>query len=98
MQPTDDEQVRRALVQSGYLKPRRLPDGRWIAVQRMLYTTGLFVMFDDPISGWKTRYCYELYSQAARDATVWTGEGDPPGPWIKQKPEDRLNPAWLEKQ
>ena len=26
---------------------------------------------------------------------TWDGVGDPPGDWIKQKPEDRLNPRWL---
>lgn len=79
------------LLGLGYHAPRRLPDGRWIALQRMLYTTGLFVL--EVPEFYRTRYCYERWTDAEAALQVWDGSGDPPGPWIKQKPEERLNPT-----
>lgn len=80
------------LATLGYYCPKRLDDGRWIAVQPMLFTTGLFVIDADLLS-WTTRFCYEKSADAIAAVETWDGQGDPPGPWIKQKPEDRLNPA-----
>lgn len=77
-----------------YLMPRLLPDGQWIALQSMLYTTGLVVGIT-PIS-WRTRFCYETPAEALIASLLWDGTGDPPLNWIKQKPEDRMNPKWLE--
>ncbi len=76
----------------GYSGARQLPTGEWVAVQSMLYTTGLFIVVDG--LSWKTRWCYERAEDANVALTTWDGKGDPPGPWIKQKPEDRLNPDW----
>lgn len=84
------------LQELGYAFPRQLPDGRWIAIQVMLYTTGLFVGLD-PV-GYAYRYCYESFGEAVLDAALrWNGDGDPPGPWIKRKGlgGDLLNPRWL---
>lgn len=81
------------LLDCGYSYVRELPSGVWLGLQRMAYTTGLFVGLDE--TGYEHRYCYE-YSVAALHALLhWDGEGDPPGPWIKQKGArggDRLNP------
>lgn len=81
------------LVELGYEHPRQLPDGRWIAGMRLLFTYGLVVDIDE--IGWRTRYCYEFYEEALKDIKTWDGQGDPPGKWIKQKPENRLNPNWI---
>lgn len=48
--------------------------------------------------GYRRRFCYAPGGDALRAAVKWDGEGDPPGPWIKEKspppgPADRLNPA-----
>lgn len=80
------------IVSFGYVAPRKLPTGEWAALQPMLYTTGLFIIEKE--HSWRTRWCYEYMADAADALATWNGEGDPPGPWIKQKPEDRLNPAW----
>lgn len=82
------------LLQEGYLYPRQLPDGRWIGLLQMLYTTGLFVELD--AVGYAGRYCFELYSEALFSLIQWNGEGDPPGNWIKWKGRggDRHNPNW----
>lgn len=57
----------------------------------MLYTTGLFVGLDR--MGWRTRFCYEHKVDAVAALDAWDGRGDPPGPWIKEKPSDRLGPG-----
>lgn len=81
----------------GYAVVRRLPNGCWAALQKMLYTTGLFVIEDGDNASWDRRYCYESYGQAlAALASSWTGDGDPPGLWIKEKGTNRLNPRWLD--
>jgi hypothetical protein len=74
----------------GYSYPRQLPTGEWAALQRMVYTVGLFVGLDE--RGYRTRYCYPDLLSAKSALANWDGQGDPPGPWIKQKPEDRSNP------
>jgi len=81
------------LLALGYFAGKPLANGEWLALQPQIFTTGLYVVADR--SGWRTRYCYERWSDALRALEAWDGSGDPPGPWIKQKPEDRLNPAWL---
>lgn len=84
------------LREMGYLWPRQLADGRWIALLPMLYTTGLFVDLDEV--GYAYRYCYEHSHHAVADLQMWDGVGEPPGPWIKRKGRggDHLNPRWLE--
>ena len=76
----------------GYDFVHQLPDGRWIGVQKMLYTWGLFIDLD-PV-GYAHRYCYETLKDLIRDLVVWDGQGDPPGKWIvrKGKGGDHHNP------
>lgn len=76
-----------------YLHPRQLPDGRWIAVQNMLFTAGLFVDIQE--FSWGSRFCFETTEEAERACEEWDGQGDPPGMWIKEKPSDRSNPRWF---
>jgi hypothetical protein len=80
----------------GYLMARQLPDGTWIALQRMAYTIALMVGLD-PV-GYESRYCYEHLGDAFLDYATWDGSGDPPGPWVKHKGwhGDRLNPRLKE--
>jgi endonuclease YncB( thermonuclease family) len=81
------------LIESGYIAPRRLDNGQWLAVIPMLFTTGLAVIDDGDFIGPCCRYCYRTRKDALRDLGIWDGQNDPPGPWVKQKPQDRLNPA-----
>lgn len=60
-----------------YLAHRQLPDGRWIAGQRMYATWGLMVDLDEV--GYAHRYCYEHLSAAIRAMEVWDGEYPAPG-------------------
>lgn len=99
-----DEQ---ALREDNYVLIRFLPDNRAIALYQMMFTTALCVLRPGYFSATRdadgninaldnhreTRYCYEHFNDAVKAVAHWDGTGDPPGPWVKQKPEDRLNPA-----
>ena len=83
-------------IAENYLRWRQLPDGRWLAVQNMLFTTALLV--DVTALSWRRRFCYEDPAEAVLALEEWDGMGDPPDPpgmWIKEKPGDRMNPRWL---
>ena len=92
------------LHEMGYALPRQLPDGNWLALQRMMYTTGLFLIADGDAVGYRCRWCYEHEQHALHALVFWDGVGDdPPGPWVKQKGRDsqgrgvdRLNPHFAE--
>lgn len=90
---TDDE-ARVEIVKLGYSCPKKLVTGEWGAICNQIFTTGLFVIVAD-LSMWRTRYCYEHMKDAALALSSWNGVGDPPGPWIKRKPEDILGPGAL---
>lgn len=75
----------------GYDMVRKLPDGKFIGVTRMITTTGLFVGLTEDM--YERRYCFEHYGDAATAFAEWNGVGDPPGPWIKEKPSNRLGPG-----
>ena len=75
-----------------YKLPPKLPSGEWAALRPMLYSTGLFLGI--VAVGCRTRWCYERTDDVITALAAWDGQGDPPGLWVKQKPEDRLNPAW----
>jgi len=75
----------------GYHRCRQLPSGVVIGVMPMFVTCGLFVGIDR--TGYSRRYCYEHAADAIAAVDAWDGVGDPPGPWIKEKPSDRLGPG-----
>jgi len=81
------------LEAQGYTSLRKLTDGRLIGLLQFNFTWGLVVGLNE--AGYDFRYCYEHLQDAARDVEIWSGTGDPAGPWIKQKGQgiDRLNPA-----
>lgn len=72
-----------------------LPDGTKCGLQTMLFTTGLIVGISEDGLIYDRRYCYPDMSSAVSALKSWDGRGDPPGPWIKEKPSDRLGPGVL---
>jgi len=80
-----------ALLDEGYRCVKRLDGGIYAGVFPQLYTCGLFVGLTR--GGWERRYCYENTADAEKALREWNGAGDPPGPWIKEKPGDRLGPG-----
>ena len=89
------EALRAALMDNSFAAARVLPSGEVLGVLPMLFTTGLYVGVTVESPG-RTRYCYENAHDAMSALQAWDGAGDPPGPWIKQKPEDRLGPGATE--
>ncbi len=87
-----EQMTKEQLEELGYFMPRLLPTGEWAGLHQMMFTTGLCII-DAPLSI-KTRWCYESLGGALVALLQWDGQGHPPGLWIKQKPEDLLNPEW----
>ena len=75
----------------GYIYIKVMQDGTVCSLQKQLYTFGLVVGLDR--AGYKRRYCYERGEDAREALVQWDGAGDPSGPWIKEKPSDRLGPG-----
>jgi len=72
--------------------PIRIINGEVVSIARFLFTWGLMVGINK--KGYhRTRFCYPNVFEAVKAFVEWEeGEGDPPGPWIKQKPEERVGP------
>lgn len=87
------EELVKYLAEEGYRHVRALPSGVVIGILPQLFTTGLFVGLTEFSCG--RRYCYEHLADAIIAVESWSGEGDPPGLWIKEKPSDRLGPGAL---
>ena len=88
---TDRADLLAKLLANGYVRCIVLPTGEIAGLHQMLYTCGLVVGLND--FGWRTRFCYESKEEAQKALDAWDGRGDPPGPWIKSKPDDRLGPG-----
>lgn len=85
---SDLERLVATLNANGYTHVLKMPDGSLCGIASMIYTTGLVCGLDD--TGWSRRYCYKKKQEAIEALLAWDGRGDPPGPWIKEKPSDRL--------
>jgi hypothetical protein len=90
---TDLETLVATLNAHGYTNVLKMPDGSLCGIMGQIYTTGLFCGLTD--IGYSRRYCYERKRDAVDALISWDGRGDPPGPWIKEKPSDRLGPGAL---
>ena len=73
---------------------RDIPGQGWCAIHQYAYTYGLVCGITE--IDWQHRYCFEHQHDALHALTTWDGEGDPPGPWIKHKPSDRMGPGLRE--
>lgn len=88
---TDRARLVECLNAEGYRRCIVLPTGELAGIQNMLYTVGLIVGLTE--HGWRTRFCYEHEADAIAALDSYDGVGDPSGPWIKEKPSDRLGPG-----
>ena len=72
----------------------RIIAGKVCQLKRYLFTHALEVGIVG--SSYERRYCFEHELDAASALESWTGEGHPPGPWIKCKSanSELLNPQW----
>lgn len=71
------------LDEHGYSNTVTVPHRGRCGLRRMAFTVGLFYGIDD--IGYKGRYCFHSYKEAAEALVEWSGTGDPPGNWIKHK-------------
>jgi len=85
-------------VAENYIETRRLPDGRFIGVVRLLYHWTLHV--DIWELGYCDRYCYPDLSDCIAACRTWNGSGDPPGFWNRHpgsgRRRDRSGREWIE--
>ena len=73
----------------------RVIHGRVCGLHPYIYTMGLMVdlVFDGGFFNYSARYCYENPFEAMAALEAWDGQGDPPGPWVKEKVSERLGPG-----
>ncbi len=67
----------------GYMYPKQLADGQWIALRTLLSTTAIVIGLDN--TGYNHRYCYRYHEDALEAINSWDGAGHPPGEWIVRK-------------
>jgi hypothetical protein len=78
---------------NGYDQVRLLPSGEVAGIKVMLFTTALVLACDEDT--YRARFCYEQPQDAIFALLHWSGSGDPPGPWIVEKPAQRFGPGAL---
>lgn len=78
--PPDEEKFIEEL-RPYYHSMRKLNDGRWIGVHRLLYHWTLHI--DISPWGYEDRYCYPNLEDAQKALEVWDGTGDPPSGWVR---------------
>ncbi len=76
----------------GYLSLREMPDGTICGIAPFLFTFGLVTKLSR--DGLEDRWCYKDGNAASIALSLYTGQGDPLGPWIKYKGirRERHNP------
>lgn len=67
---------------------RVLPDGRWAAVQRLLFTGSLIVGRMGDLIGIEDRWCYQNVAAAKAALDAWGGTGEPAG-WHRNPKTER---------
>jgi hypothetical protein len=87
----EHDKLRQFLEPQGYYNFRVI-NGKLCAMQKMLFTYGVF--FDLNWMNYDRRYCYEFESDARDNMEAWDGTGHMAGPWIKVKGPmiDEMNP------
>jgi hypothetical protein len=86
-----DQESAEWLANQGYVMLRLMPDGELAGVSKYMFTHGLDMGVEPDF--WRTRWCYNTRFEAEKALEIWDGTGDPPGLWIKQKPEERRGPG-----
>jgi hypothetical protein len=61
----------------------------------MAYTVAIMYNIDE--HGYQARYCYHTLVEASEAFNTWSGQGHPPGNWIKRKGDGRdiSNPNYV---
>lgn len=86
------------LIPQGYGPFKVMPDGSLAALNKFIFTTGLLTGVEWH-NAYVRRWCYEGRAEAFLALSLFDGQGDPHGPWLKYKgigPE-RHNPLMYER-
>lgn len=78
-----DQSLYDFLTQEGYFNIRQVPGIGYCGLHRMIFTVG--VIYNLNWFGYEGRYCYPDLRTASDGLAEWSGQLDPPGPWIKHK-------------
>ena len=71
---------------------RALPEGLEVVVVSMIYNDRL-CFGESGSEGYTRGFCFPKDGSAIEAAKTWDGEGDPPGPWIKEVGTSRYGPG-----
>lgn len=63
----------------GYLDPRPLPEGHWVAIAPLLVTHAIISGRIGDRLGYDNRWCYGSYEKAKAAMDEWSGVGEPEG-------------------
>lgn len=86
------------LIPQGYGPFKVMLDGSLAALNKFIFTTGLLTGVEWH-NAYEHRWCYESWVEALLALSLFEGQGDPQGPWLKYKgigPE-RHNPLMYER-
>jgi hypothetical protein len=75
------------MEEQGYSDVRKLPDGTYAGLIRLLYSVGLCTRMDEV--GYSRRFCFNSLGEAKAalsDLEAWDGEPEP-GSYIARRPE-----------
>jgi hypothetical protein len=73
------------LLEEGYIQPRQLSDGTWIAMQRLIFTTAIVTGLHE--WGWINRYCYDDPVRVRAEFAKINSKNDEPTGWIAKRPQ-----------
>lgn len=90
--PDLTQQLKELLESDGYYNIKEIPGKGVCANQKFAFTIG--IVYGIKKWGYVGRYCYSSKQEAEIALKHWTGEGHPPGLWIKHKGAyvEELNP------
>ncbi len=83
--PDQQDDFTRDLLDMGYSAAKRLPDGSYAALCRLITTNAICLGVD--ATGWERRFCYQDTAQCLHEWTALQTRADTPAGWIARRPE-----------
>lgn len=78
-----DQAFRQMLEANGYYDIRKLPDGTWAALYRLIFTTAICTGLDD--LGWAYRWCFDDPDMAAAGLAKLEAMDDEPAGYVARR-------------
>ncbi len=83
--PDQQDDFTRDLLDMGYSAAKRLPDGSYAALCRLITTNAICLGVD--ATGWERRFCYQDTAQCLHEWMALQTRADTPAGWIARRPE-----------